>query len=105
MWNNKTTCVGNTVNSAGSLLVQWQQAQAKKMIQVDWNVVRLQGALKWIPPQENWYKLNIDAACFASTRKMCYGGILCNNMGEVKGAFVGPLCGFSTTQEAKAVVV
>ena len=100
VWNNKTACVRNIVNSARSLLVQWQQAQARKMIQVNWNVVRLQGALKWIPPQENWYKLNIDASCSASNRKMGYGGILRNNLGEVIGAFTGPLCGFSTPREA-----
>ena len=36
---------------------------------------------------------------------MSYGGILCNSMGEVKGVFVGPLCGFSTPHEAEAMAV
>ena len=105
VWENKSASVRMTVNSAGSMLVQWQQAQARNMVQVDWNAVRLQGALKWVPPQEDWYKLNIDAACFASNRKMGFEGILRNNMGEVVSVYAGSLCGFSTHREAEALVV
>ena len=53
VWENKSAYVRMTVNLAGSMLVQWQQAQARKMVQVDWNAVRLQGALKWVPPKED----------------------------------------------------
>ena len=67
--------------------------------------MRLQRALKWVPPKENWYKLNTDAACFESQRKMGFGGIMCNSRGEVVGVCVGPLCGFSNPREVEALAI
>ncbi|KAL4298274.1 hypothetical protein GQ457_12G029320 [Hibiscus cannabinus] len=80
--------VGASLGKSGGLLMIWDNNKfclEQRVI----NNSPLSALLEWFPPEAGVVKFNVDGAC-NSTAARC-GGVLRNNLGDVKALFYGPM--------------
>ena len=81
------------LNFTTSFLFQWQFVQSISHVgDLPW--VR-NGGLVWDKPQPGWIKCNTDGAIFPQIRKMGYGWVIRNAIGQMMSAssrsYTGPM--------------
>lgn len=86
VWNQKHTQVSDVVNSAIQYLVQGRNAQSWSSKALFQSVIEEDGAEKWVVPQVDTIKVNVDAATFEEHDAFGFGILARNHEGEVEYA-------------------
>ncbi|XP_050217337.1 uncharacterized protein LOC126668167 [Mercurialis annua] len=66
VWNKKSSTVGMIVAAAVSQLTAWRVAHHPKVEMRLVDVLKDDGRVSWIPPDQGWIKDNVDAANFSN---------------------------------------
>lgn len=99
VWNNKFLMPVNTVNSASTLLFQWQRAQAKYIRFRTLN--DREGVQVWRKPDPGWLLCNVDAAIFEGSGKCLFGCLIRDDQGRFVAGYGGCLIGVTDPKHAE----
>lgn len=82
IWKQHCTGINEVVQSAFSILCQWTNAQDKSFSPILSHISQEDGHEQWTLPQQNWIKINTDAAIFQDSNSYSYAYVIRNHKGE-----------------------
>ena len=88
---------------AETTLEQWQHAQPKESVSSELREPCREGAEKWVRPEENMLKVNVDGAVFEQEAKSGYGFVVRDCQGRMIRAGCGSYPGVVAPEVAKAI--
>lgn len=103
VWKNRTAFVKGVVIFAKSYLDQWTIAQDNTWVVPLQNLIRGDGAKKWVKHQWNSIKVNVDASIFREQARYGFGVVACDFEGTVVEAKVGCCMGVVEPELAEAI--
>lgn len=101
VWRNHFQSPASTVNSASTILFQWQQVQANHFCSVSLN--QREGVVSWQRPIAGWYTCNVDAAVFSEEMRSSFGCLIRDELGNFVAGCGGNLWGIIDPKVAEAM--
>ena len=108
LWFNRNEIRLGGVRKAGKDVVRW----ATNCLEEYWSTneseqsapVVSTSVVSWLPPQTNWFKINVDGAVFASQKAVGLGVIIRDDRGRVEAAMSKKVLALLGALEAEAKV-
>lgn len=100
LWNRVSVSIFGTTSSAMNLLTDWKTAQVDHVKHASASNINVR---RWQAPQQNWVKINMDAAIFADIRTIGIGGIIRDANGKFLKAICKKVEGSWSPREAEAL--
>ena len=69
------------------------------------NADRQKENVKWVPPPQGWFKVNVDGAIFKETNKAGIGVVVCDSQGWVLAALSEKVDGVQDAEDIEALAI
>lgn len=100
VWSRVETSVFGTTSAAMNLLTDWKTAQLER---TRYTPVVNSSTRRWQVPQQDWVKVNVDAAIFGDTGTFGIGGVIRDANGRLVRAMCKQELGSWSPREAEAL--